>query len=56
MRTANPPALARAPTAPRPSDLDGLTEREVEVLRRVAQGMTDAQVTDLLLDKRDLTA
>ena len=36
VRTAKPPTLARAPTAPRPSDPDGLTEREVEVLRLVA--------------------
>ena len=43
-----PPAPARAPAAPRPASPDGLTEREVEVLRGLSQGMTDAQVADQL--------
>ncbi|TMD64917.1 MAG: tetratricopeptide repeat protein [Chloroflexi bacterium] len=47
--TTKPPAPARAPTAPRPVYPDGLTEREVEVLRLVAQGMTDAQVAEQLV-------
>jgi DNA-binding CsgD family transcriptional regulator len=49
VRTAKPPALARAPTAPRPSYLDGLTEREVEVLHLVTQGITDARVAEQLV-------
>jgi len=47
--TTKPPTPARAPTAPRPAYPDGLTEREVEVLRLVAQGMTDAQVAEQLV-------
>jgi DNA-binding NarL/FixJ family response regulator len=40
----------QSPTlSPRPSYPDGLTAREVEVLRLVAQGMTDAQVADQLV-------
>ena len=50
--TTKPPAPARAPTAPRPAYPDGLTEREVEVLRLVALGMTDAQVADQLVLSR----
>ena len=46
--TTQPPAPARAPAAPRPASPDGLTEREVEVLRLLTQGMTDAQVADQL--------
>ena len=46
--TTKPPTPARAPTAPRPAYPDGLTEREVEVLRLVAQGMTAAQVAEQL--------
>jgi len=37
-----------APTPP-PSDLFGLSEREVEILRLVAQGLTDAQVAERLI-------
>jgi len=41
-------ALAAAP--PKPSGLpDDLTEREVEILRLVAQGLTDAQVAERLV-------
>ena len=47
--TTQPPAPARAPTAPRPVYPDGLTEREVEVLRGLSQGMTDAQVAEQLV-------
>ncbi len=47
--TTKPPAPARAPTAPRPAYPDGLTEREVEVLRLVTKGMTDAQVAEQLV-------
>ena len=38
------PPVAKASTPP-----DGLTVREVEVLRLVAQGLTDAQVADRLV-------
>ena len=38
------PPVAKAPTSP-----DGLTAREVEVLRLVAQGLTDAQVAEMLV-------
>jgi DNA-binding CsgD family transcriptional regulator len=37
------------PFSPRPTYPDGLTAREVEVLRLVALGMTDAQVADQLV-------
>ena len=47
--TTKQPAPARAPTPPRPAYPDGLTEREVDVLRLVALGMTDAQVADQLV-------
>ena len=47
--TTKPPFPARAPAAPRPAYPDGLTEREVEVLRLVTQGMTDAQVAEQLV-------
>ncbi len=42
-RTTVPPATSTV-TYP-----DGLTSREVEVLRLVAQGLTDAQIADLLI-------
>ena len=38
------PPVPKAPTYP-----DGLTAREVEVLRLVAQGLTDAQVAEQLV-------
>ena len=47
-----PRPLARGPTAPRaksPGYPAGLTAREVEVLRLVAQGLTDAQVAEQLV-------
>jgi DNA-binding CsgD family transcriptional regulator len=45
-----PPATPAAPTAkPRVTYPEGLTEREVEVLRLVAQGLTDAQVAETLV-------
>jgi len=49
-----PPALPAKPsTAPpvpnTPTYPDGLTAREVEVLRLVAQGLTDPQVADQLV-------
>jgi len=47
--TTKPPAPARASTPPRPVYPDGLSEREVEVLRLVALGMTDAQVAEKLV-------
>jgi predicted ATPase/DNA-binding CsgD family transcriptional regulator len=47
--TTKPHFPARAPAAPRPAYPDGLTEREVEVLRLVTQGMTDAQVAEQLV-------
>jgi DNA-binding NarL/FixJ family response regulator len=44
-----PPAPAGAPASPRLAYPDGLTEREVEVLSLVTQGMTDAQVAEQLV-------
>jgi DNA-binding NarL/FixJ family response regulator len=38
-----------SPRSPRPAYPDGLTAREVEVLRLVALGMTDAQVAGQLV-------
>jgi DNA-binding NarL/FixJ family response regulator len=52
MSAASPLASATpaAPTAkPAVSYPEGLTQREVEVLRLVAQGLTDAQVADQLV-------
>jgi predicted ATPase/DNA-binding CsgD family transcriptional regulator len=43
------PGSAPTPPAGHPSYPAGLTAREMEVLRLVAQGMTDAQVADLLV-------
>jgi len=56
-RTALPtPIPARPPPTtrrePHPAYPDGLTAREVEVLRLVAQGLTDAQVADKLVITR----
>jgi predicted ATPase/DNA-binding CsgD family transcriptional regulator len=47
----HPPASAGAgrQQVPSPSATGDLTEREVEVLRLVARGLTDAQVADLLV-------
>ncbi len=47
--TTKQPAPTIAPTSPRPAYPDGLTEREVEVLRLVTQGMTDTQVAEQLV-------
>jgi DNA-binding CsgD family transcriptional regulator len=49
---------AMAPPVPKASTYpDGLTAREVEVLRLVAQGLTDAQVADaLVLSRRTVTS
>jgi ATP/maltotriose-dependent transcriptional regulator MalT len=44
--TEQPPA---PPAKPSPTYPDGLTAREVEVLRLVAQGLTDAQVAEQLV-------
>ena len=50
------PVQAEQPPAtkgqPQPAYPDGLTAREVEVLRLVAQGLTDAQVADQLVITR----
>ena len=49
------PAPASAPSQPPPA-LGGLTAREVEVLRLVAEGLTDAQVAArLYLSPRTVT-
>jgi DNA-binding NarL/FixJ family response regulator len=48
--TPSPPADTSAPPAKSPTTYPaGLTAREVEVLRLVAQGLTDAQVADHLV-------
>ena len=48
-----PAAPAAAPAAPPARGYPaGLTQREVEVLRLVAQGLTDAQVAELLVVSR----
>ena len=49
MTTTKQPAPALAATPPRPAYPDGLTEREVDVLRLVVLGLTDAQVADKLV-------
>ena len=41
--------VAPQPTTPSPAYPAGLTRREVEVLRLIAQGMTDAQVAERLI-------
>ena len=41
--------LSPAATRPLPHFPDGLTAREVEVLRLLAQGMTDAQIAEHLV-------
>jgi len=48
---SHPPTSAGADRQqiPSPSALNNLTEREVEVLRLVARGLTDAQVAELLV-------
>jgi len=45
----NAPTGADRPQVPSPASPNDLTEREVEVLRLVAQGLTDAQVADTLV-------
>jgi predicted ATPase/DNA-binding CsgD family transcriptional regulator len=45
----NAPAGAGRPQVPSPASPGDLTEREVEVLRLVAQGLTDAQVAESLV-------
>ncbi len=45
----NAPAGADNQQIPSPSATGDLTEREVEVLRLVARGLTDAQVAELLV-------
>jgi DNA-binding NarL/FixJ family response regulator len=45
----NPEPRTKAHKRPLPPPPNGLTEREVEVLRLVAQGLTDAQVADVLV-------
>jgi DNA-binding CsgD family transcriptional regulator/tetratricopeptide (TPR) repeat protein len=48
---SHPPASARVDRqrVPSPSYPNDLTEREMEVLRLVAQGLTDAQIADVLV-------
>ncbi len=48
---SHPPVSARAdrPHVPSPATLNELTEREVQVLRLVAQGLTDAQIAETLV-------
>jgi DNA-binding NarL/FixJ family response regulator len=47
MAPAEPFSVSHAPKAP--AYPDGLSAREVEVLRLVAQGLTDAQVAEQLV-------
>jgi DNA-binding NarL/FixJ family response regulator len=49
---AGQPSTMKAVLAPPPIYPDGLTAREVEVLRLVAQGLTDAQVAEKLVITR----
>ncbi len=55
MLSSHPPAKATRGARgvrqqlPSPSSPNDLTEREVEVLRLVARGLTDAQVAELLV-------
>jgi predicted ATPase/DNA-binding CsgD family transcriptional regulator len=51
VQAGQPSTLKAVPTSPPPYP-DGLTAREVEVLRLVAQGLTDAQVADKLVITR----
>jgi len=39
-------ALEASPATPPPKETAGLSDRELEVLRLVAQGLTDSQVAD----------
>jgi predicted ATPase/DNA-binding CsgD family transcriptional regulator len=45
----NAPARADRPQVPSPASPNDLTEREVEVLRLVARGLSDAQVAEILV-------
>jgi len=50
MPTVAPVGLSTAPHAPQaPTYPDGLTAREVEVLRLLAQGLTSAQIAEQLV-------
>ena len=50
MPTTTPVGPSPVPHAPKaPTSPDGLTTREVEVLRLVAQGLSDAQVAQQLV-------
>ncbi len=51
MPASHPPVSARAdrPHVPSPASPNELTEREVEVLRLVARGLSDAQVAEILV-------
>lgn len=44
-----PPPAATTPTAPAPGLIEPLTEREFEVLRLIAQGMSNQQIADTLI-------